>query len=152
VPADDYTDPAPATTVRHLDSSIRLERYLTELGIYPSVDPLTSTRVSSTPTSSARSTYDVARETAARPPELPRPQDIIAIWASIELSEEQKITVRAGAPLAALHEPAHVRGRGLHRSTGRYVAIKDTVPSFKEILEGKADDLPEQAFFLAGTP
>jgi len=151
VPADDYTDPAPATTFAHLDSSIRLERYLTELGIYPSVDPLTSTSRVLDPNVVGQEHYDVARETQRVLQSYRDLQDIIAILGVDELSEEQKITVaRARRLQRFMSQPMFVAevftGRG-----GRYVSIKDTVASFKEILDGKADDLPEQAFFLAGT-
>jgi len=151
VPADDYTDPAPATTFAHLDSSIRLERYLTELGIYPSVDPLTSTSRVLDPNVVGQEHYDVARETQRVLQSYRDLQDIIAILGVDELSEEQKITVaRARRLQRFMSQPMFVAEVFTGRP-GRYVAIKDTVTSFKEILEGKADDLPEQAFFLAGT-
>jgi F-type H+/Na+-transporting ATPase subunit beta len=151
VPADDYTDPAPATTFAHLDSSIRLERYLTELGIYPSVDPLTSTSRVLDPNVVGQEHYDVARETQRVLQSYRDLQDIIAILGVDELSEEQKITVaRARRLQRFMSQPMFVAEVFTGRP-GRYVAIKDTVASFKEILEGKADDLPEQAFFLAGT-
>jgi F-type H+/Na+-transporting ATPase subunit beta len=151
VPADDYTDPAPATTFAHLDSSIRLERYLTELGIYPSVDPLTSTSRVLDPNIVGQEHYDVARETQRVLQSYRDLQDIIAILGIDELSEEQKITVaRARRLQRFMSQPMFVAEVFTGRE-GRYVPIKDTVASFKEILEGKADDLPEQAFFLAGT-
>jgi len=151
VPADDYTDPAPATTFAHLDSSIRLERYLTELGIYPSVDPLTSTSRVLDPNVVGQEHYDVARETQRVLQSYRDLQDIIAILGVDELSEEQKITVaRARRLQRFMSQPMFVAEVFTGRE-GRYVPIKDTVASFKEILEGKADDLPEQAFFLAGT-
>jgi F-type H+-transporting ATPase subunit beta len=151
VPADDYTDPAPATTFAHLDSSIRLERYLTELGIYPSVDPLTSTSRVLDPNVVGQEHYEVARETQRVLQSYRDLQDIIAILGVDELSEEQKITVaRARRLQRFMSQPMFVAEVFTGRP-GRYVAIKDTVASFKEILEGKADDLPEQAFFLAGT-
>jgi F-type H+-transporting ATPase subunit beta len=151
VPADDYTDPAPATTFAHLDSSIRLERYLTELGIYPSVDPLTSTSRVLDPNVVGQEHYEVARETQRVLQSYRDLQDIIAILGIDELSEEQKITVaRARRLQRFMSQPMFVAEVFTGRQ-GRYVPIKDTVASFKEILEGKADDLPEQAFFLAGT-
>ena len=151
VPADDYTDPAPATTFAHLDSSIRLERYLTELGIYPSVDPLTSTSRVLDPNVVGQEHYDVARETQRVLQSYRDLQDIIAILGIDELSEDQKITVaRARRLQRFMSQPMFVAEVFTGRP-GRYVAIKDTVASFKEILDGKADDLPEQAFFLAGT-
>ena len=151
VPADDYTDPAPATTFAHLDSSIRLERYLTELGIYPSVDPLTSTSRVLDPVVVGQEHYAVARETQRILQAYRDLQDIIAILGIDELSEEQKVTVaRARRLQRFMSQPMFVAEVFTGRP-GRYVAIKDTVASFKEILDGKADDLPEQAFFLAGT-
>jgi F-type H+-transporting ATPase subunit beta len=151
VPADDYTDPAPATTFAHLDSSIRLERYLTELGIYPSVDPLTSTSRVLDPNIVGQEHYEVARETQRVLQSYRDLQDIIAILGIDELSEEQKVTVaRARRLQRFMSQPMFVAEVFTGRP-GRYVAIKDTVASFKEILDGKADELPEQAFFLAGT-
>ena len=151
VPADDYTDPAPATTFGHLDSSIRLERYLTELGIYPSVDPLTSTSRVLDPNIVGQEHYDVARETQRVLQSYRDLQDIIAILGIDELSEEQKVTVaRARRLQRFMSQPMFVAAVFTGRE-GKYVAIKDTVASFKEILDGKGDDLPEQAFFLAGT-
>jgi F-type H+-transporting ATPase subunit beta len=151
VPADDYTDPAPATTFAHLDSSIRLERYLTELGIYPSVDPLTSTSRVLDPNVVGQEHYEVARETQRVLQSYRDLQDIIAILGIDELSEDQKLTVaRARRLQRFMSQPMFVAEVFTGRP-GRYVAIKDTVASFKEILDGKADELPEQAFFLAGT-
>ena len=151
VPADDYTDPAPATTFAHLDSTIRLERSIAELGIYPAVDPLTSTSRSSTRRSSGQEHYDVAQETKRVLQRYRDLQDIIAILGIDELSEEDKATVaRARRLQRFMSQPFFVAEVFTGRS-GKYVAIKDTVASFKEILEGKTDTLPEQAFFLAGT-
>jgi F-type H+-transporting ATPase subunit beta len=151
VPADDYTDPAPATTFAHLDSSIRLERYLTELGIYPAVDPLTSTSRVLDPNVVGQEHYEVAREVQRVLQAYRDLQDIIAILGIDELSEEQKVTVaRARRLQRFMSQPMFVAAVFTGRE-GRYVPIRDTVASFKEILDGKADDLPEQAFFLAGT-
>jgi F-type H+-transporting ATPase subunit beta len=151
VPADDYTDPAPATTFGHLDSSIRLERYLTELGIYPSVDPLTSTSRVLDPLIVGQEHYEVARETQRILQQYRDLQDIIAILGIDELSEDQKATVaRARRLQRFMSQPMFVAEVFTGRP-GQYVPIKDGVPSFKAILEGQADDLPEQAFFLAGT-
>ncbi|HXR26582.1 MAG TPA: F0F1 ATP synthase subunit beta [Candidatus Baltobacteraceae bacterium] len=151
VPADDYTDPAPATTFGHLDSTIRLERYLTELGIYPAVDPLTSTSRVLDPLVVGQEHYDVARETQRVLQRYRDLQDIIAILGIDELSEEDKATVaRARRLQRFMSQPFYV-GEVFTGRPGKYVSIKDTVVSFKEILEGKADTLPEQAFFLAGT-
>ena len=151
VPADDYTDPAPATTFGHLDSSIRLERYLTELGIYPAVEPLTSTSRVLDPAIVGQEHYETARETQRVLQAYRDLQDIIAILGIDELSEDQKLTVaRARRLQRFMSQPMFVAAVFTGRE-GKYVPIKDTVQSFKEILEGKADDLPEQAFFLAGT-
>jgi len=151
VPADDYTDPAPATTFAHLDSTIRLERNIAELGIYPAVDPLTSTSRVLDPLVVGQEHYDVARETQRVLQRYRDLQDIIAILGIDELSEEDKATVARARRLQRFaSQPFHVAEVFTGRP-GIYVPIKDTVPSFKDILEGKADDLPEQAFFLAGT-
>ncbi|MEA2611857.1 MAG: F-type H+/Na+-transporting ATPase subunit beta [Chloroflexota bacterium] len=151
VPADDYTDPAPATTFAHLDSTIRLERAIAELGIYPAVDPLTSTSRVLDPNIVGQEHYDVARETQRVLQRYRDLQDIIAILGIDELSEEDKSTVaRARRLQRFMSQPFFVAEVFTGRS-GKYVNIKDTVASFKEILEGKTDTLPEQAFFLAGT-
>jgi F-type H+/Na+-transporting ATPase subunit beta len=151
VPADDYTDPAPATTFAHLDSTIRLERSIAELGIYPAVDPLTSTSTVLDPKVVGPEHYDIAQETKRVLQRYRDLQDIIAILGIDELSEEDKATVaRARRLQRFMSQPFFVAEVFTGRS-GKYVAIKDTVASFKEILEGKTDTLPEQAFFLAGT-
>jgi F-type H+/Na+-transporting ATPase subunit beta len=151
VPADDYTDPAPATTFGHLDSTIRLERSIAELGIYPAVDPLTSTSRVLDPLIVGQEHYDVAREVQRVLQRYRDLQDIIAILGIDELSEEDKSTVARARRLQIFNsQPFHVAEVFTGRP-GAYVAIKDTVTSFKDILEGKVDDLPEQAFFLAGT-
>jgi F-type H+/Na+-transporting ATPase subunit beta len=151
VPADDYTDPAPATTFGHLDSTIRLERYLTELGIYPAVDPLTSTSRVLDPLVVGQEHYDVARETQRVLQRYRDLQDIIAILGIDELSEEDKATVARARRLQRFMSQPFFVGEVFTGRPGKYVSIKDTVSSFKEILEGKTDTLPEQAFFLAGT-
>jgi F-type H+-transporting ATPase subunit beta len=151
VPADDYTDPAPATTFGHLDSTIRLERAITELGIYPAVDPLTSTSRVLDPNIVGQEHYDTAREVQRVLQRYTDLQDIISILGVDELSEEDKATVGRARRLQIFNsQPFHVAEVFTGRP-GAYVAIRDTVASFKEILEGKVDDLPEQAFFLAGT-
>ena len=151
VPADDYTDPAPATAFGHLDSTIRLERYLTELGIYPAVDPLTSTSRVLDPLVVGQEHYEVAREVQRVLQRYRDLQDIIAILGIDELSEEDKALVARARRLQRFMSQPFFVGEVFTGRPGRYVSIKDTVASFKEILEGKADDLPEQAFFLAGT-
>jgi len=151
VPADDYTDPAPATTFGHLDSTIRLERYITELGIYPAVDPLTSTSRVLDPLVVGQEHYDVARETQRVLQRYRDLQDIIAILGIDELSEDDKATVSRARRLQRFMSQPFFVGEVFTGRPGKYVPIKDTVASFKEILEGRADTLPEQAFFLAGT-
>ncbi len=141
VPADDYTDPAPATTFGHLDSTIRLERSIAELGIYPAVDPLIV----------GEEHYNVAQETKRVLQRYRDLQDIIAILGIDELSEEDKATVARARRLQRFMSQPFFVAEIFTGRTGKYVAIKDTVASFKEILEGKSDTLPEQAFFLAGT-
>ncbi|HEX7431990.1 MAG TPA: F0F1 ATP synthase subunit beta [Candidatus Limnocylindrales bacterium] len=151
VPADDYTDPAPATTFGHLDSTIRLERAIAELGIYPAVDPLTSTSRVLDPLVVGQEHYDTAREVQRVLQRYRDLQDIISILGIDELSEEDKATVARARRLQIFNsQPFHVAEVFTGRP-GVYVPIRDTVASFKEILEGKVDDLPEQAFFLAGT-
>jgi F-type H+/Na+-transporting ATPase subunit beta len=151
VPADDYTDPAPATTFAHLDSTIRLERSIAELGIYPAVDPLTSTSRVLDPLVVGQEHYDVARETQRVLQRYRDLQDIIAILGIDELSEEDKATVARARRLQRFASQPFFVGEVFTGRPGVYVTIKDTVASFKDILEGKADELPEQAFFLAGT-
>ncbi|WP_069650578.1 F0F1 ATP synthase subunit beta [Caloranaerobacter ferrireducens] len=151
VPADDLTDPAPATTFAHLDATTVLSRQIAELGIYPAVDPLDSTSRILDPAIIGEEHYRVARgvqEVLQRYKEL---QDIIAILGMDELSEEDKLIVaRARKIQRFLSQPFHVAEQftGL---PGKYVPIKETVRGFKEILEGKHDDLPEQAFYMVGT-
>jgi F-type H+-transporting ATPase subunit beta len=151
VPADDYTDPAPATTFAHLDSTIRLERSIAELGIYPAVDPLTSTSRVLDPNVVGQEHYDVAQETKRVLQRYRDLQDIIAILGIDELSAEDKSVVGRARRLQRFMSQPFTVAQVFTGREGKYVTIKDTVASFKEILEGKVDDLPEQAFFLAGT-
>lgn len=151
VPADDYTDPGIVATYGHLDAVVALERSIAELGIYPAVDPLTSTSRILDPAIVGEEHYQVARgvqQTLQRYKEL---QDIIAILGMEELSEEDKLTVnRARRIQRFCSQPFHVAEQ-FTGTPGVYVPIKETVRGFKEILEGKHDDLPEAAFFLVGT-
>jgi F-type H+-transporting ATPase subunit beta len=151
VPADDYTDPAPATTFAHLDATVTLERALADQGLYPAVDPLGSTSRILDPLIVGQEHYDVARgvqRTLQRYKDL---QDIIAILGVEELSEDDKLTVaRARKMQRFLTQPFFV-AEVFTGSPGRFVKIEDTVRGFKEILEGKHDDLPEQAFYMVGT-
>jgi len=151
VPADDYTDPAPATTFAHLDASIRLERYLTELSLYPAVDPLTSTSRALDPLIVGQDHYEVAREVQRVLQRYKDLQDIIAILGVDELSDDDKLLVaRARKIQRFLAQPLFV-AKQFTGLDGVFVKVADTVRSFKEVLEGKHDDLPEQAFFNVGT-
>jgi len=151
VPADDITDPAPATTFSHLDATVNLSRSIAEQGLYPAVDPLDSTSKNLDPLVVGNEHYQVARrvqEVLQRYKDL---QDIIAILGMEELSEEDKLTVRRARRIQRfLTQPFFVAER-FSNIPGRYVPIKETIRGFKEILEGKHDDLPEQAFMSVGT-
>jgi F-type H+-transporting ATPase subunit beta len=150
VPADDYTDPAPATTFGHLDSTVRLERSIVELGIYPAVDPLTSTSTVLEPRIVGDDHFSVAREVQRTLQRYKDLQDIIAILGMDELSEEDKVTVaRARRIQRFMSQPMFVASQFTGRE-GKYVDLKETVRGFREILEGKHDALPEQAFYLVG--
>src|SRR6188472_2695037 len=151
VPADDYTDPAPATTFGHLDSTVRLERSIVELGIYPAVDPLTSTSTVLDPRVVGQEHFDVAREVQRTLQRYKDLQDIIAILGMDELSEDDKVTVtRARRLQRFMSQPMFVAEQFTGRP-GKYTSLAETVSGFGEILEGKHDALPEQAFYLAGT-
>ena len=150
VPADDYTDPAVVTTFGHLDAVVALERSIAEQGLYPAVDPLASTSRILTPMVVGEEHYRVAREVQRVLQRYKDLQDIIAILGIEELSEEDKLTVsRARKIQRFLSQPMFVTEVFTGRE-GRYVPLKETVRSFKEILEGKHDDLPEQAFYMVG--
>jgi F-type H+-transporting ATPase subunit beta len=150
VPADDLTDPAPATTFSHLDSTIVLDRSLTELGIYPAVDPLSSNSTILDPLVVGEEHYNVAREVQKVLQRYKDLQDIIAILGMEELSDEDKITVtRARKIQRFLSQPFHV-AEVFSGIPGQYVPLKDTIASFREILDGKYDDLPEQDFYMKG--
>jgi len=151
VPADDLTDPAPATAFAHLDATTVLSRQLTELGIYPAVDPLDSTSRILDPQIVGEEHYAVARGVQTVLQRYRDLQDIIAILGMDELSEDDKLTVgRARRIQRFLSQPFHV-AEAFTGTPGKYVKLKDTVDSFKEILAGKYDDLPEQAFYMVGT-
>ena len=151
VPADDYTDPAPATTFAHLDATIVLERSIAELGIYPAVDPLASTSRALAPEIVGKEHYDVARGVQRVLQRYKDLQDIIAILGVEELSEDDKLLVgRARKIERFLSQPFFTAAQFTGRE-GRYVPLRETIRGFKEILEGKHDDLPEQAFYLVGT-
>ena len=150
VPADDLTDPAPATTFAHLDATTVLSRPLTEIGIYPAVDPLGSTSRILDPHIVGKEHYEVAQGVKRILQRYKDLQDIIAILGIEELSEEDKLTVaRARKVQKFLSQPFNVAAQFTGRE-GRYVKVADTVRSFKEIIEGKHDDIPEQAFYMKG--
>jgi F-type H+-transporting ATPase subunit beta len=150
VPADDYTDPAPATTFAHLDATTELSRQIAELGIYPAVDPLSSSSTILTPAIVGQEHYDVARGVQKILQKYKELQDIIAILGMDELSEEDKLIVgRARKVQKFLSQPFFVAEQftGLK---GKFVKMEDTIKAFKAILNGECDELPEQAFYLVG--
>ena len=151
VPADDLTDPAPATTFAHLDATTTLSRSIASLGIYPAVDPLDSTSTALTPEIVGEEHYQVARAVQSILQRYKELQDIIAILGMDELSDEDKLTVsRARKIQRFLSQPFSVAEQ-FTGMAGKYVPIKETIRGFKEIIEGKHDDLPESAFLFAGT-
>jgi F-type H+-transporting ATPase subunit beta len=151
VPADDYTDPAPATTFTHLDATTNLDREIASLGIYPAVHPLQSSSRMLDPLIVGEEHYKTARDVQALLQRYRELQDIIAILGMDELSEEDKLVVgRARRVQRFLSQPFFVAEQ-FTGMKGKYVDIKDTVRSFREILDGKHDDVPEQAFYLVGT-
>jgi F-type H+-transporting ATPase subunit beta len=150
VPADDFTDPAPATTFAHLDSTIALSRALTEIGIYPAVDPLDSSSNILDPEIVGEDHYNVAREVQTTLQRYKDLQDIIAILGMEELSEEDRKTVdRARRIQRFLSQPFFVAEQ-FTNNPGQYVKLADTIAGFREILDGKHDDKPESAFYLKG--
>merc|ERR1711943_134614 len=150
VPADDLTDPAPATTFAHLDATTVLSRSIAEIGIYPAVDPLDSTSRMLSPLSLGEEHYDTARGVQKVLQDYKNLQDIIAILGMDELSEDDKMTVsRARKVMRFLSQPFHV-AEVFTGSPGKYVDLKDTVSGFKGLLEGQYDDLPEMAFYMVG--
>jgi len=150
VPADDLTDPAPATTFSHLDATTVLSRQISELGIYPAVDPLASTSRILDPNIVGHEHYNVARGVQSVLQRYKDLQDIIAILGIDELSEDDKLAVsRARKIQKFLSQPFFVAEQFTGRA-GRYVKIGDTIQSFKEVIDGKCDDLPEQAFYMTG--
>jgi F-type H+-transporting ATPase subunit beta len=151
VPADDLTDPAPATAFAHLDATTVLSRQIAELGIYPAVDPLDSTSRILDPQVVGEEHYKIARDVQYVLQRYKDLQDIIAILGMDELSEEDKqVVARARKIQRFLSQPFHV-AEVFTGSPGKYVELKDTIRGFQEIVEGKHDDLPEQAFYLVGT-
>jgi F-type H+/Na+-transporting ATPase subunit beta len=151
VPADDFTDPAPATTFAHLDSTIELSRALTEIGIYPAVDPLSSTSTILDPQIVGEDHYNTAREVQRVLQRYKDLQDIIAILGMEELSDEDKKTVNRARRIQRFMSQPFFVAEQFTQIPGQYVPIADTIASFKEILEGKHDDKPENAFYLKGS-
>jgi F-type H+-transporting ATPase subunit beta len=150
VPADDYTDPAPANTFAHLDATTNLERRLTDLGIYPAVDPLASTSRILDPQVVGEEHYRVARGVQQVLQRYKDLQDIIAILGMEELSEDDRLVVgRARRIQRFLSQPFFV-AEPFTNQPGKYVPLAETVRSFAEVLDGKHDDLPEQAFYMVG--
>jgi len=151
VPADDYTDPAPATTFAHLDATTNLSRQIAELGIYPAVDPLASTSRILDPRILGDEHYNVARSVKQILQRYKDLQDIIAILGIDELSEDDRLTVSRARKLQRFLSQPFFVAEQFTGFKGKYVAVADTVRGFKEIVEGKHDELPEQAFYLVGT-
>ncbi len=151
VPADDYSDPAPVATFTHLDATIALERSIAEKGIYPAVDPLASTSRILDPNIVGKEHYDTAREVQRVLQRYKNLQDIIAILGVDELSEDDKVLVTRARKLEKFFSQPFVTAEQFTGLKGVYVSLRDTVNSFREILEGRYDNLPEEAFRLVGT-
>ncbi|GAB6099483.1 F0F1 ATP synthase subunit beta [Halanaerocella petrolearia] len=151
VPADDLTDPAPATTFAHLDATTVLSRQIAEKGIYPAVDPLDSTSTILDPNTVGEEHYEVARRVQETLQQYKDLQDIIAILGMDELSEEDKLTVQRARKIERFLSQPFFVAEQFTGISGKYVSIDETIRGFKEILEGKHDDLPEEAFLFVGT-
>ncbi len=151
VPADDLTDPAPATTFAHLDGTVVLSRQISDLGIYPAVDPLDSSSRILDPNVVGEEHYRVARGVQKILQRYKELQDIIAILGMEELSDEDKLTVARARKLQRYLSQPFIVAENFTGRPGKYVALKDTIHGFAEILEGKHDDLPEDAFYMVGT-
>lgn len=151
VPADDYSDPAPVTTFTHLDATIALERSISEKGIYPAVDPLVSTSRILDPVIVGEEHYNTAREVQRLLQRYKDLQDIIAILGIDELSEDDKLTVARARKIERFFSQPMFVAEQFTGIPGTYVPLRETVRSFREILDGKHDDLPEQAFSMVGS-
>jgi F-type H+-transporting ATPase subunit beta len=151
VPADDYTDPAPATTFAHLDSTIVLERSIASKGIYPAVDPLASTSRILDPQVVGQEHYDVARNVQRVLQRYKELQDIIAILGMDELSDDDKLTVTRARKLERFCSQPFTVAQVFTGIEGKYVPLKETIRGFREILEGKYDHVPESYFFTKGS-
>ncbi len=150
MPADDYTDPAPATTFAHLDSTIVLERALTEKGIYPAVDPLASTSRVLDPLVVGADHYNTARSVQKVLQRYKDLQDIIAILGVDELSDEDKLTVARARKIERFFSQPMFVAQAFTGREGKYVSLKDTIRGFQEVLDGKYDHIPEQYFYMVG--
>ncbi|MGH9819216.1 MAG: F0F1 ATP synthase subunit beta [Pyrinomonadaceae bacterium] len=151
VPADDYTDPAPATTFAHLDAVTALSRQIVELGIYPAVDPLASNSRILDPTIVGEEHYNTAQDVKKILQRYKDLQDIIAILGLDELSEDDRQTVARARKIQRFFSQPFTVGEQFTGIPGKYVKVEDTIKGFREILEGKCDDMPEQAFYMVGT-
>jgi len=151
VPADDLTDPSPATTFAHLDATVVLSRQIAELGIYPAIDPLDSTSRQLDPLIIGQEHYDVARAVQSILQRYKELKDIIAILGMDELSEEDKLIVRRARKIARFLSQPFFVAEIFTGTPGKYVSLKDTIKGFKSIVEGEYDDLPEQAFYMVGS-
>jgi F-type H+-transporting ATPase subunit beta len=151
VPADDYTDPAPATTFAHLDAVTALSRQIAELGIYPAVDPLSSSSRILDPRIVGEDHYNTAQDVKKVLQRYKELQDIIAILGLDELSDEDKLVVSRARKVQRFFSQPFFVAEQFTGLKGRYVKLEDTIRGFREIVEGKHDDIPEQAFFLQGT-
>jgi F-type H+-transporting ATPase subunit beta len=151
VPADDYTDPAPATTFAHLDAVTALSRQIVELGIYPAVDPLASNSRILDPQIVGDEHYNTAQEVKRILQRYKDLQDIIAILGLDELSEDDKLTVARARKIQRFFSQPFTVGEQFTGLKGEYVKVEDTIKGFREILDGKCDDMPEQAFYMVGT-
>ncbi len=151
VPADDLTDPAPAGTFTHLDATTVLSRQIAELGLYPAVDPLDSTSRILDPNIIGEEHYEVARGVQAVLQKYKELQDIIAILGMEELSDADKLTVARARKIQRFLSQPFAVAEQFTGQPGKYVPLKETVRGFKEILEGKHDDMPENAFYMVGT-
>ncbi len=150
VPADDYTDPAPATTFAHLDATTQLSRSISEMGIYPAVDPLASTSRILDPRILGDEHYNVAQSVKQILQRYKDLQDIIAILGIDELSDDDKLTVSRARKLQNFLSQPFFVAQQFTGFDGKYVKLADTIRSFKEVVDGKHDDIPEQAFYMQG--
>jgi F-type H+-transporting ATPase subunit beta len=151
VPADDLTDPSPATTFAHLDATVVLSRQVAELGIYPAVDPLDSTSRQLDPLVVGTEHYDTARAVQGTLQRYKELKDIIAILGMDELSEEDKLTVSRARKIQRFLSQPFTVAEVFTGTPGKYVSLKDTIAGFKGIVAGEYDNLPEQAFYMVGT-